>query len=100
MHVNGAPQVQFLAQHAHSGKVIVYCLTCACVDFYALALKRLAAALGGGGAGAAGAGGGSGGGAGGGAAGKAGGTGPLKGIEVSPGAWLGRKAMHTGPKGA
>jgi hypothetical protein len=35
------PQVHFLQQHGSSQKVIVYCLTCACVDFYALALRRL-----------------------------------------------------------
>eukprot|EP00983_Pelagomonas_calceolata_P074074 1152401-Pelagomonas_calceolata.AAC.4 len=33
--------VQFLRVHAKAEKIIVYCLTCACVDFYALALTRL-----------------------------------------------------------
>ncbi|KAL6765995.1 DEAD-domain-containing protein [Haematococcus lacustris] len=33
--------VRFLQLHATSHKIIVYCLTCACVDFYHLALKRL-----------------------------------------------------------
>jgi len=34
-------QIQFLRQHGKGEKVIVYFLTCACVDFYALALGRL-----------------------------------------------------------
>ncbi|KAF5839103.1 DEAD-domain-containing protein [Dunaliella salina] len=33
--------IQFLRVHGKAEKVIVYCLTCACVDFYALALTRL-----------------------------------------------------------
>ncbi len=37
--------LRFLAQHGTSSKVIVYFLTCACVDFYALALKHLAPTL-------------------------------------------------------
>jgi hypothetical protein len=34
-------QIQFLRLHGTSEKVMVYFLTCACVDFYMLALNRL-----------------------------------------------------------
>lgn len=35
------PQIKFLSLHGKAHKIMVYFLTCACVDFHALALARL-----------------------------------------------------------